>query len=311
MGNNDLEVTDFNLEDDEIQQETPKKKKNNVMSIVLITIGLICMGISLYGLFDIYMEYKKAADIYQEAEDKFVQIHDPANEAITEVGPTTETETETEEATEMELPPIPWYQLVSVDTSGLKAEYPDFAGWIYFEDGLISYPVMHAEDNEKYLHTTYNGKDAKAGSIFVEATHSGDFTDTHTIVYGHNMKDLSMFGRLKHYKTQGGYYEEHKYFQIFCGDEILRYQIFAYRDVPVDFIIYSQTYTSGRVLSYDLLRASYINPQLKIKDDDKIITLSTCTADDTHRFIVSAVLTERYNVKDGTLVVELEPKVEE
>ena len=301
MSNEKLEVTDFNI-DEEVQVETPKKK-NNILSTVMLSVGLICMIISIYGLVDIYLEYKKSDDIYKDAEEQFVQIHDPNNED----GLGTESITEATE-TEVEMPPVPWYEMATVDLAGLKQSYPDIAGWIFFEDGLISYPVMHAEDNEKYLHTTYNGKEAKAGSIFIEAAHKEDFTDIHTIIYGHNMKNLSMFGRLKHYKTQAGYYEEHKYFQIFCGDEILRYQIFAYRDVPVDFMIYSQEYKSGRVLSYDLLRASYINPKLDIEDDDKIITLSTCTADDTHRFIVSAVLVERYNTKDGSLVVELEPK---
>ena len=65
------------------------------------------------------------------------------------------------------------------------------------------------------------------------------------------------------------------------------------------------------MLSYELLRKSYVNPKLKIEDDDRIITLSTCTADDAHRFIVSAVLVERYNTVDGTVTVELEKTVEE
>ena len=304
-----LEAIDLNIEDEEIQTEpeAPKKKKSNIMSNILIVVGLICMAISIYGLYGIYREYKEAEDIYKEAENKFVQTYEPI-EDLTEA----DTELGTEEiGTEIELPPVPWYQLAVVDLVGLKQQYEDIVGWIYFEDGLISYPVVQAEDNDKYLHMTYNGKESKSGSIYVDAAHAGDFSDTHTIIYGHNMKNLSMFGRLKHYKTQAGYYLDHQYFQIFCGDEILRYQIFAYRDVEVDNVIYQQTYTSGRVLSYDLLRKSYINPKLKIQDDDRIITLSTCTADDAHRFVVSAVLVERYNIVDGTLTVELEKPVEE
>ena len=307
MDEKKLEAIDLNIEEEEIQVEEVPKKKSNIMSTILLVVGFICMAISICGLYGIYREYKEAEDIYNEAENEFVQKYEP-DEAITEVG----TELGTEEiGTEIEAPPVPWYQLAAVDLVGLKQQYTDIVGWIFFEDGLISYPVVQAEDNDKYLHTTYNGKDSKSGSIYVDAAHSGDFSDTHTIIYGHNMKNLSMFGRLKHYKTQAGYYLEHQYFQIFCGDEILRYQIFAYRDVEVDNIIYQENYTSGRVLSYELLRKSYVNPKLKIEDDDRIITLSTCTADDAHRFIVSAVLVERYNTVDGTVTVELEKTVEE
>lgn len=306
MSEERLEPIDLNVEETEIPVEEPKKKKSNIGSTLLIIVGLICMAISISGLYGIYKEYKEAEDIYNEAEENFVQ-YEPGNEAVTEIGSELGTELETEIAP----PPVPWYQLASVDLVGLKQSYPDIVGWIFFEDGLISYPVVQGEDNDQYLHTTYNGKESKSGSIFVDAAHSGDFTDTHTIIYGHNMKNLSMFGRLKHYKTQGGYYAEHQYFQIFCGDEILRYQIFAYRDVEVDNIVYQETFTSGRKLSYELLRRSYINPKLKIEDDDRIITLSTCTADDAHRFIVSAVLVERYNILDGTIVTELEKTVEE
>lgn len=307
MNEERIEPIDLNIEESEIQTEEPKKKKSNIMSTLLIIVGLVCMAISIYGLYDIYKEYKEAEDIYKEAEENFVQ-YEPENEAVTEQG--SELGTEVLE-TETELPPVPWYQLATVDLVGLKQSYPDIVGWIFFEDGLISYPVVQAEDNDKYLHTTYNGKSSKSGSIFMDAAHSGDFTDTHTIIYGHNMKNLSMFGRLKHYKTQGGYYAEHAYFQIFCGDEILRYQIFAYRDVEVDNVVYQETFTSARKLSYELLRKSYINPKLKIEDDDRIITLSTCTADDAHRFIVSAVLVERYNITDGTITVELDKTVTE
>ncbi len=308
MNENRIEAIDLNIEETEIQTEEPKKKRYNITSTLLILVGVICMGISIYGLYDIYKEYKEAENIYKEAENQFVQIHGLENEALTEI----ESEFGTEQLeTEIEVPQVPWYELATVDLVGLKQNYADIVGWLFFEDGLISYPVVQGEDNDKYLHTTYNGKESKSGSIFVDAAHAGDFSGTHTIIYGHNMKNLSMFGRLKHYKTQAGYYFGHEYFQIFCGDEILRYQIFAYRDVEVDNVVYQETFTSARLLSYELLRASYVNPKLDIEDDDRIITLSTCTADDAHRFIVSAVLVERYNTTDGTLITEVDKTIAE
>ena len=293
MSNEEIKVTDLNVEEEagEVGENNSSKKPKNIVSILLILVGVLCVGIALYGLYGIYNDYKEADDIYSEAEEEFVQIHIPEAEQSTEI-----------DGTEVVVPKGPWYELATVDLKGLQKKYSDIVGWILFEDGLISYPVMQADNNDKYLYTTYNGKESKSGSIFMETTHSGDFSDTHTIIYGHNMKNLSMFGRLKHYKTKAGYYNGHEYFQIFRGDEILRYQIFSYQDVPIDSFVYQEYFTSAKELSNRLLKTSYINPGLKIEDDDKIITLSTCTADDDHRFVVSAVLIEKYSLTEKTLI---------
>ena len=271
-------------------------KKVNVMSVVLLLIGVICIGVAAYGLYGIYMDYKVGDDIYNEAEDEFVQIHTPVVEPGSEGESVLETETE--------MPKGPWYEMVTVDIEGLQNKYSDVVGWMFFEDGLISYPIMHSYSNDTYLYTAYNGKESKGGSIFMEATDSSDFSDTHTLIYGHNMKNLSMFGRLKYYRQTNNYYYDHQYFQVFLEDEILRYQIFAYQEVPVDSFVYTEHFSSAKELGRRLLEKSIINPGIAIPENGKIITLSTCTADDAHRFVVSAVLVERYSLKDKNLVEE-------
>lgn len=284
-----------------MNSEQKNVKKVNVMSLILILIGVVCIGVAGYGLFGIYMDYKVGDDIYNEAEDEYVQIHIPVEEPETDaegVLVTEELETESEE------PKGPWYEMATVNVEGLQNKYSDVVGWMFFEDGLISYPVMHSYSNDTYLYTAYNGKESKGGSIFMEATDSGDFSDTHTIIYGHNMKNLSMFGRLKYYRQTNKYYYNHQYFQIFLKDEILRYQIFAYQEVPVDSFVYTENYSSAKELGNRLLENSIVKPGISIPEDGKIITLSTCTADDDHRFVVSAVLVERYSLTDKNLIEE-------
>lgn len=285
MSKKDLNAVDLNVEEVVENDGTEKPKaKLNFFSIILILVGIICIGVSAWGLYGIYTEYQVAVDRYNELENEFVEIYTPPVN--------TEDDTDSTE----DAPQVPWYQMISVNLEGLQKKYPDIVGWIFFENETISYPVLHAEDNDKYLRTTYDGKSATAGSIFIEATHSGDFSDTHTIVYGHNMKNLSMFGKLKYYKTQDGYYDTHQYFQIFSGNKIMRYQIFAYQEVGVDSFVYQEAFTSGRVLANKLVANSMVNPRLDIKDNDKIITLSTCTTEDEYRFVVSAVLVETYTI---------------
>lgn len=287
MNREEIEVTDLNLENVENPEPNESKKKIDVRRVSLIAIGAICIGIALYGLYGIYKDYKTSDDVYEKAVEEFVQIKVPVDG---------------EEGTEA--PQGPWYEIATVDIEGLQAKYSDVVGWILFEDGSISYPVVQGVDNDQYLHTTYDGKEAKAGSIFLESTHSSDFSNTHTIIYGHNMRNLSMFGRLKYYRTKEGYYEGREYIQIFREDEILRYQIFSYQEVPIDSFVYQEYFTSARELSDRLLQRSLVNPGLEIEDDDRIITLSTCTGDDDHRFVVSAVLIETYNLTENALVEE-------
>lgn len=293
MSKEELEVIDLNK--DEISEDKPsKKKKYNVISLLLISVGVICIVVALSGLYGIYKEYKVGQDIYEQAKEEYVHINVPVREETdSSTGGTTGGTTVLE---------IPWYEMISVDLEGLQKKYPEVVGWIFFENETISYPVMHTTDNNKYLRAAYDGTYAKAGSIFVEATHSGDFSQMHTLVYGHNQKDANMFGKLKYYKKKEGYYNNHQYFQIFSGDKILRYQIFAYQVVGVDSFVYQEKNTSARVLADKLLENSMINPGIDINDGDKIVTLSTCTDDTINRFVVSAVLIETYDLTEKTLI---------
>lgn len=271
------------------------EEKIGIMSIVFVLIGVICIGAAGFGLYGIYKDYKVGTDIYNQAEEEFVQIHTPVVEPDKDVEPD-ESETMGTESEETEGTNGPWYEMATVDVEGLQNRYPDVVGWLFFEDGLISYPIMHSFSNNTYLYTAYNGTESIGGSIFVEATNSGDFSDTHTIIYGHNMKNLSMFGRLKYYRWDNGYYNDHQYFQVFRNNEILRYRIFAYQEVSVESFVYSGNFASAKEWGNNLLKNSIVKPDVAIPQDGKIVTLSTCTGDDDHRFVVSAVLVERYSL---------------
>ena len=192
-----------------------------------------------------------------------------------------------------------WKQQVNVDMSALTSQYPEVKGWLFFENDEINYPIMYSGDDDKYIRTTFDGKSAKAGSIFMEGTNSADFSDSHTILYGHNMRNRSMFGALKDYMTQPNYYDYHKYFQIFMvGDDgqIVknRYQVFSYFTTPY----YSNAYTVVRNCSpemTDLIQYCQSNSLrgtgVQVASSDKVVTLSTCSTGDD-RFVVNGVLVD-------------------
>ena len=159
-----------------------------------------------------------------------------------------------------------------MDFDGLNELNPDIVGWIYFENGDISYPILYSGDNETYLYTAVDKTPLRSGSIFMEQYNHPDFQDSHTIIYGHNMKDLSMFGKLKFYRTKEDYYETHKYFQIITTDRYDRYYIKEYKEVASSDPIYEMT-------------------EEKKKASPETIVLSTCTSGE-NRFVLCAIKTD-------------------
>lgn len=175
--------------------------------------------------------------------------------------------------------------------------HQDAVGWIRFEDDLISYPIMQASDNSKYAFKDSEGNDSETGSIFLDYRSSSDFTDSNTIIYGHNMKDRTMFGALKAYKEDISFLDndEHKYFQIITPEGTGRYLMFAFMDVPKDSYIYDvcgDDTSRMREFLDTIEYKTYIDTGIEPDVDDKIITLSTCTQKDDLYFVMFAVKVE-------------------
>ena len=122
-------------------------------------------------------------------------------QAVTVIVPEKPVEDSTEETVPAEKAPI------SVDFGTLSQQNPDIIGWIYCEDSIIHYPIMQSTDNDYYLHRLFDRTWAFSGTPFADCRNTGDFTDFQTIVYGHNMKNGTMFAPLTQYQSQE-FYEE-------------------------------------------------------------------------------------------------------
>lgn len=173
--------------------------------------------------------------------------------------------------------------------------HTEAVGWIKFEDDLISYPIMQAEDNSKYAIKDADGNDSETGAIFLDYRSSADFSDSNTIIYGHNMRDRSMFGALKNYKEDLGFLDDHKYFQIITPEGSGRYMLFAFMDVPKNSYIYDvcgDNTSRMREFLDTIEYKTYIDTGIEPTVDDKIITLSTCTQKDDLFFVMFAVKVE-------------------
>ena len=177
-----------------------------------------------------------------------------------------------------------------IDFASLKKINEEAVGWIEIPGTEISYPVVHTTDNVYYLTHTFRHQENKSGAIFVEASNAGDFSDLHTIVYGHNMKNGSMFAGLKNYGKKN-YYEAHPYIYLDQEDGTHCYQIFSCHEADVTDITYTIGYHSDDTYAAfldELTASSLYNTDVSVGTNDSVLTLSTCTNKGAKRFVVHA-----------------------
>lgn len=186
---------------------------------------------------------------------------------------------------------------VPIDFESLTAEYPDIYAWIYIPGTNVNYPILQREgDNSYYLNHTYEGKRRSEGAIYTEDYNTKDFSDPNTVIYGHNMKNGSMFQTLHKYKNRQ-FFMEHPDLYIYQEGRILKYRIFAAYvydsrhlmksfdfDDELIFRIYLNSVLTKKEMS------SNIDTDVSVTTEDKIITLSTCNNNDAQRYLVQAVL---------------------
>ncbi len=280
-----------------------KNKKSITLRGILIIFFSAALIFSLTYLGVILLDYQEGKALYEDAVDSFVsEIQTPAAPDVTvsqpqpggsDAQPDSTVTGSPEPGTDSE-PEIPEPR-ISVDFSGLSAVNSDIFGWIYIPDTEISYPLLLGVDNSKYLNTAYNGSYSSFGSIFLDKKNSSDMSDRHSIIYGHNMKNGSMFGSLSDFARQA-FYESHPFIYIITPDGYLKYEIFsAHKTSIADGIFvtsFSEENTYSSLLSL-MGRSSWLKGNITPTTDDKVITLSTCTSvnvDD--RFVVHAVLIE-------------------
>ena len=105
-----------------------------------------------------------------------------------------------------------------------------------------------------------------------------------------------MFGKLKYYKTDEDYFPDHKYFQIITSNKKLRYQVFAYKEVEEDsliYAVYSNSNTDFYKFAKNVISSANQCPEgVIVGYDDRVVTLSTCTDRDDKRFVVCGILVE-------------------
>lgn len=217
-----------------------KKKKGNPF---FLFITLICLSIAGKLIYDKVVDYMKTKEKYDDLKEQVIDDNGEHRH-------------------------IDWELFRGTDV----------IAWI--ECGEIDYPVVQGEDNSFYLHHSYDGAYTFSGSIFMNSYNSKMFQDNNTVIYGHNMKNGSMFGLLSRYMDEA--YSTTKEFYIYRPDGTKHiYKMYAVAPTQYDSLFY--TYSFNNMADYwdyqnQIKEASVVDFGVHANLDRKMVTLSTCAS---------------------------------
>lgn len=273
------------------------KKKGFFWRIVLILSLLGCIGCLGFVVWYLYQDY--------QAEKEYEELQEAMEEEEPEEEPVTLEEIENAEFTgeqegeEASLPDDIFLDMENpIDFEELESINTDIYAWIRIEDTRIDYPIaQRAGDDSYYLKHDMYQQPRFAGCIYTEQANSKDFTDPNTVIYGHNMKNGSMFQNL-HRFADSEFFEEHPYIYIYTPEHVLAYKVFAAYTYDDRHILNSFDFTDREVFAQYLtdildVRAmdKNIREDVQVTPDDRMITLTTCIGGQTQsRYLVQAVL---------------------
>ena len=291
------------IRDSQPSKRSYKRRRESIIHKIIPLVLFISMLV-FGGLFlRDFLEYKAADDEYAALEEHIVvqpERVEQKEEKKKEEGSAEEKESEPEtEAPEPVDIAHPKFQ-INYDT--LAKINGDFTAVIYVPAIGISYPVVRSKDNEDYLHRTFEGKANFAGSIFLDANAKGSYDNKNTFIFGHNMKNGSMFGKLKNFLKDPSLADSNPYVFLCKPDGIYRYRIYSYYLTTTESDIYADFEGDSGYDRYVQLTSklssyrNYPKGAIDFSTRPNLITLSTCSGPSggNQRFIVQAAFEELY-----------------
>ena len=223
-----------------------KGKKRKLLYRVILIILLSVMIFSLYKICTILMEYRQGTQVYEKIQHLAVREKESEN---------------------------------PIDFKALRKENPDIKGWLRAEGTAINYPVVQGKDNRYYLYRMADKSENGKGSLFIDYRCERPFEQFNTIIYGHRMKDGSMFHTLTEYESKE-FYEKHRVMEVFLPEKQYKLEIFAAVRIPADSPLYKWEF-SGRAEKEKYLseieEKNMLETDIKPEPDDRIVMMSTCT----------------------------------
>lgn len=252
-------------------EEKKDKKKKALLIILIIVLFVICASGVVYLAWNWYNNYM-AKNIYDGLSQQYVsEYNEPADNTP-------------------ELIDNP------IDFNALKQVNSDIYAWIQVPNTVIDYPILQNEQDDYYLRRSIYKKYLLAGCIFSNRVNSKDFSDPVTCVYGHNMRDDTMFYML-HYFEEKEFFDANEYFYIYTPGHKYTYRIVS--ALKYDNRRITTVYDFSKPEEIEEFHYSILNPKFELFNsrdiplttDSKIVTLSTCFPNQpAYRYLVNGVL---------------------
>lgn len=186
-----------------------------------------------------------------------------------------------------------------VDFKKLREKNKDIIGWLYCKGTVIDYPVVQGKDNETYLHTGPDGKWSGSGTLFVDCNNESPFKEKNTIIYGHHMRDGSMFHDLDLWQSKS-YVKKHPVIYLYTPSQNYKLKVIASKNVAAtNEAVYSVPYYSNdemRSFLNDLkdapMKTKRYNQIVSSEKSISLVTLSTCayTFEDARTILVTETI---------------------
>ena len=263
---------------------------------------------SLAALTAAFMIFKTARD-YKAASDEYDSLRQYASEEVS----TTDTAEKVSDIKPIELEEAEGrkelksnenredFPEMEVDFKALREKNPDTVGWLYVGSCGISYPIVQGEDNDYYMNHTFEGTVNSSGAIIMDYRDDKYLKDWNTFIYGHNMKNGSMFGSLKKLLKDETLYDTDPYIYVYLPGYIYRYKIFSYYKDKPDSKMYwtADTLQEYRQYIRDALSLSVRDLGVETSEENNMVTLVTCSGSGAGkmRFFVHGEFIDRYKIK--------------
>ena len=245
------------------------RKKRSVY-LALCAVLLAVMAFSGWKVVTLLTEYRKGTQTYQKMEE--LSLLPPA--------PESEPESEAE-------------QTPSRNFDALWAVNPDVVAWLSIPGTKIDYPVVQGPDDQYYLRRMITGEWNIAGSIFLDAQCSAGFSDPCSIVYGHNMRNGTMFSDLVEYKQQE-FYDAHPAGLLETPEGPFEITFFSGFVANSGHGVWDLSRTKEDLPGWaaEMAGQSWFQSGLAPKETDRVLVLSTCSYEfDNARFVLLGALT--------------------
>ncbi len=245
--------------------EKEEKKKGKFIYKIIILVLLIIIGVCIYKIVGILSEYHEGTKAYEQLQ-LLAGIEDMED-------------------------------IENINFKALRKQNKDVKAWLYSEGTVINYPVVQGDDNSYYLYRMVNGEWNGKGSLFIDYRVEKPFRDFNTIIYGHRMKDGSMFHSLIEYEDKG-YYEQHPVMNLITPNHKYDVEIFGVIRIPADSPMYKcqfDSYEEKANYLAQIKKNSLINiDEVEVSAEDRIVMLSTCTYEfEDARMVVYGKLVEK------------------